>query len=242
MTIDVNLMGDGFPVVVDDLTAKLGGAFYYDPLRPYSPLPLKWCYDQLIRYPKATLMDVGASTGCYTLLAKHHPDLTVFAFEPVPLTQQVLSNNVAFNELTNKVTTYKLGISNYQGDAVLHSVRAIGGSGVSMVNGKPAYHKDCEDIDIRVTTIDLFCEHNNAIPTFIKIDTEGGEKFVLEGAQKTIEQHHPFLLIEYSQENADQYGYHPNEIIKFIEDRGYVWTNPEGTDLWCVHKEWEQIK
>jgi hypothetical protein len=39
-------------------------------LQPIQPLPLRWCFDQLIRYPKATLIDVGANTGSFTLMIK----------------------------------------------------------------------------------------------------------------------------------------------------------------------------
>ncbi len=241
MTITVNLIGDGFPVLVDDLTAQLGGSFYYEPLRPYSPLPLKWCYDQLIKYSKATLIDVGASTGCFTLLAAHHPDLRVHAFEPVPLTCEVLRKNVDLNGLYPKVDVHQAGVSNYDGMATLHSIRSIGGSGVSMVNGTPAWHKAVDDSEITVVTLDQYCQTFNIAPRFIKIDTEGGEKFVLEGARQTIAEYHPFLLLEYSQENADQYGYAVNDLVKFVEEAGYTWVNPEGMDLWCVHREWEKL-
>ena len=240
MTIESHLFGDGYVVYLDDMTAQLGGAFYFTPLRPYSPVPLKWCFDQLLRYPKAVLLDVGASTGCYSLLARYHPNLTVYAFEPVPLTARVLSENVHLNDLESKVHVHQVGISNYNGTGILHSVKALGGSGVSIVDGKPAWHKDCEDIPVSVMTIDAFCELHEIAPTFLKIDTEGAEKLVLEGAAKTIEQYHPFILCEYSPENIDQFGYAPSDIIKKIEDWGYVWTNPEGTDLWCVPDSWEE--
>lgn len=242
MTIPVNLIGDGLPVIVDDRTAQLGGSFYYEPLRPYSPLPMKWCYEQLIRYPQATLIDVGASTGCYTLLAKHHPNLTVHAFEPVPLTYRVLLENIYLNDLIGHVEAHRIGISNYIGEGVLHSIKDIGGSGVSMIDGQPAFHKDCDDLPIEVITLDAFCQARNVIPTFIKIDTEGNEKAVLQGAAETIEQYHPFLLFETSAENTNQYGYNPHELVKMAEDWGYQWLSPEGLDLWCVHKEWEQLK
>jgi len=73
----------------------------------------------------------------------------------------------------------------------------------------------------------------------IKIDSEGSELFVLEGARETIAKHHPFIITEYSRENADQYGYTPEKIIEFVEEFGYVWSNPEQTDLWCVPINWE---
>jgi FkbM family methyltransferase len=239
--IVVNLIDDDLPVLVDDRTAEMGGSFYYSPLRPYSPAPLKWAWEQLSRYAQATLIDVGAHTGCYTLLAKHHPDLTVHAFEPVPLTAEVLLENVHLNDLDERVTVNQMGVSSYNGLGVLNAVRSPAGSGISMVNGTPAHHKDIIESPVKVITIDDYVALNQIKPTLIKCDVEGSELFVLRGAKRTIKEYTPFLLLEYSQENTNQYGYAANEIVKFIESMGYVWTSPEGTDLLCVHLEWAKI-
>jgi len=228
-------------VLVDDRTANMGGSFYYTPLRPYSPAPLKWCMEQLQRYEKATLIDVGAHTGCYTLLAKHHLGLTVHAFEPVPLTYEVLKENVFLNELADRVTVRRRGVTNYTGLGTLYAVKSPEGSGISMVDGKPAHHKDVTAEKVSVTSLDDYCELHNLKPTFIKIDTEGGEKMVLQGAKQTLKKYHPFLICEISSENTSQYGYHTHEIVKLVEELGYVWTNVEGTDLFCVHMEWNKI-
>jgi FkbM family methyltransferase len=240
MTINAQLFDDKF-ALVDDRTATLGGAFYFEPLRSYSPTPLKWCYEQLQRYPHATLIDVGASTGCYSLLAAHLPGLRVYAFEPVPLTVQVLRANVALNNLGGRVKVNGVGVSNYVGRGIVHVVKADGGKGVSLVDGTPAWHKDCEQMPVKVTTIDAYCGRHNIAPTFIKIDTEGGEKMVLEGARKTIEKYRPFLLFETSVENSDQFGYNPSDNIALLESWNYTWSNPEGTDIWAVPVGWESI-
>lgn len=241
MTIPVNLIGDTLPVIVDDRTAGLGGSFYYEPLRPYSPAPLVWVWEQLSRYPRATLLDVGASTGCYSLLAAHHPGLSVWAFEPVQLTCQVLRANVALNNLDGRVHVRGRAVSNYQGEGVLHTVKADGGKGVSIVDGTPAYHKDCEQSRVNVVTIDAFCKRHNIVPTVIKIDVEGQELFVLEGARETIEQYKPFLLFEHSLENANQFNINPVDAIQMIEKWGYVWSNPEQNDIYATPIGWESI-
>jgi FkbM family methyltransferase len=241
MSITVNLIGDGYPVEVDEMTGKIGGAFYYSPhLQPYSPVPIKWVWEQLQRYPQAIMLDVGASAGSFTLLAKHHKDLTVYAFEPVPLAARILRENVYLNGLTDKVTVLEMGVSDYTGKGTMHVVKDIGGLGVSLLDGSPAYHKNCADVQVNVTTIDSFCI-DDLEPTLIKIDVEGNEKAVLEGARDTIQSCHPFLIFEYSQINADQYGYPVHEMIEMIEAWGYIWSNPEGLDVFAVHKEWEQI-
>lgn len=238
----VNLLGDDKPVFVDERTAELGGSFWLNPyLMPYSPLPLKWAFDQLIVYPKAVMLDIGASTGCFTLLSKHHTHLEVHAFEPVDLTYRVLNENIYLNQLGDKVTAYKMAVSNYSGNGTLHTVIADGGKGVSIVDGKPAWHKATEESEIQVITVDDFCDLYDVNPTIIKIDVEGNEKAVLEGAEATIKKCRPFILTEYSAENADQFGAVPRDMIMMLESWGYVWSNPEGMDLWCVNKDWELI-
>lgn len=241
MTITVNLVGDELPVLVDDRTAGLGGSFYYSPLRPYSPAPLAWVWEQLKRYPRATLIDVGASTGCYSLLAAHHPGLNVYAFEPVPLTCSVLRANVRLNGIENRVKVFGKAASNYNGVGVLHAVKDDGGKGVSIVDGKPAYHKDCEQSRVNVVTLDSICKRYGIAPTVLKIDVEGAERWVLEGARETIEKYRPFLLFESSMENSNQFGYNPSDCIAMLEQWNYTWSNPEGTDIWAVPVGWETI-
>lgn len=240
MTIPVNLIGDTLPVTVDDRTALLGGSFYYEPLRVYAALPHKWTWEQLLVIERPVLIDVGASTGCYSLLAAHHPGLTVYAFEPVPLTAEVLRENVRLNGLEDRVHVYQMAVSNYNGMGVLHSVKAWGGSGISMIDGTPAWHKDCDHLPIPVTTLDTFCAAHNIAPDFIKIDIEGNEKAVLHGARRTIETYQPRMLFEYSQENINQYGYKAHELVTMVESWGYVWQNPEGNDLYCIHRDWDK--
>lgn len=241
MTLTANLIPDELPVNLDDRTANLGGAFYYSPIRPYSQEPLTWTWQALKRYPHATLIDVGASTGCYSLLAAHHPGLQVFSFEPVPLTCKVLRSNVALNNLVGRVKVYGKAVSNYEGMGVLHTVIADGGKGVSIVDGEPAYHKQCEQSRVNVTTIDGFCRRHKVIPTLCKIDCEGQEQRVLEGGAETIQRYKPFLLFEYSQENANQFGLTASDTIKLIESWGYVWNNPDGNDIYATPIGWESI-
>ena len=241
MSIPVALLNDTRIVQCDERTGSLGGSFYENPhLQPYSPLPLRWCFDQLIRYEHATLIDVGASTGAFTLLSALHPDLHVWAFEPVSLSNQILIENCYLNGLLDgRVVTDKRAVSNYDGIGVMNVVKDNGGKGVSLLNGTPAWHKDTEPVKVSVVKLDTYCSQFEIKPTFIKIDTEGAEKYVLEGAEETIRKYQPFLLFEYQQVNADQYGYNIRDTIEMIENWGYTWVCPEGLDIWAVPKNWE---
>lgn len=238
-----NILNDTRTVLLDPRTPDVGGSFWYSSgvLQPYSPLPLRWVFDQLIRYPHAVMLDVGASTGSFSLLSAHHPDLEVWAFEPVPLTNRILTENIYLNNLTDKVHISPCGVSFYNGTGVMNVIRDIGGLGVSILDGTPRADKVCDPVMIDVVTLDTFCALRDIHPTLLKIDTEGAEKLVLKGASETIERYKPFMLIEYSQENANQYGYAVNELVQMVEAWGYTWVCPEGLDLWCVPAGWEEL-
>lgn len=241
MTLKATLFEDKV-VTVDDKTAALGGSFYDTPPRAYAPKPLQWCYEQLMLRPRALLLDVGASTGSYALLAKFHPDLTVHAFEPVLETHQVLKHNMVLNGLTNRVHAYPVAVGDINGSGVMNVVIPDGSKGLSMLGGIPAKHKLVQRVTVNVITLDAFCALHSIIPTFIKIDTEGSELAVLQGAARTIMAHHPDLLFEFSQENANQYEVDANETTALIEQWGYVWQNPDGSDIWAIHPEWNSIR
>lgn len=221
------------PINVDDRTAALGGSFWYDPLRVYAPIPLQWCYDRLIAHNPAVLLDIGASTGCYTLLAAHHPALTVHAFEPVSEVADTLRENVRLNGIEACVTVHGTAVSDKIGEQTFHVVKG-GSVALSMLGGRPTHYKDYDDVLIPVTTVDEFCQWENLIPTVIKIDTEGNELAVLRGAARVVEKHHPDLIVEWSDINTDQYGYHPREIEALLTEWGYTFTNEDGNDLLCV--------
>lgn len=241
MTITVELLDNNRTILVDDRTAELGGSFWNNPhLMPYSPLPLRWCFDRLLIYPKVTLLDIGASTGCFSLLSRWHADMTVHAFEPVDMTYRVLCENVYLNGLEEKVIVNECAVSDYNGEGILHEVVSDGGKGVSIVGGNVAWHKHTIQRKVEVITVDTYCSLHNVVPHFIKVDVEGAEELVLRGAKETIEKYHPFLLFEYSQENADQFGLTARKTIELIEEWGYTWTC-DGLDVYGVPKGWEEL-
>lgn len=222
---------DGHMVEVDERTADVGGSFFYEPLRAYGPLPLRWAYEQLAQQQSPVLFDVGANTGCYTLLAALLPELTVYAFEPVPMLYDILKANVQMNGLAPRVRLIKEALADYFGWGLMREVVPHGGVGCSMLGGKPMQGKMTEDYNVPVTTLDRFCETNQVFPTFLKIDVEGGERFVLQGAVTTITTHHPTLLVEYEPLCTAQYGYRPQLLAHMLRKWGYRHSSPEGLDL-----------
>ena len=133
-------------------------------------------------------LDVGAHKGVYSYFlarcSRH-----VYAFEPNPKNFTVLKRN-----LGRRVTVLPLALSNRSGPAVLRVPRHRGGysnQGASLSARKvPSDYKEVRIEAVRLDDLD--------IPDvgFIKIDVEGFEGEVLEGARRTIARDRPVLLIE----------------------------------------------
>jgi hypothetical protein len=59
---------------------------------------------------------------------------------------------------------------------------------------------------------------------FIKLDVEGGELAVLQGAQRLLESApRPVILAEVQDIRTQPWGYRASEVIRFLSDKGYKW-------------------
>lgn len=127
---------------------------------------------QLIR-PGDVVWDVGAHHGCVTLLAaaRVQPSGWVYAFEPGKQTNRILRRHVRWNRLNN-VSVHDVALSSYTG------VARFGGGRTSKMNTLGG-----DDDEVAVTTGAALVQ-SGAVrpPTFVKIDVEGAEGAMLEGA------------------------------------------------------------
>ncbi len=140
---------------------------------------INWINDTFINSDK-DFLDIGAHIGTYSWLlgkkARH-----THAFECSPRTFCYLAANIALHGLEERITPYRYALGNKNGtlDYIIRSEDG-GGNGCKVL---------CENdqvlrrIPIPVRTLDSF-ELNNI--GFIKIDVEGFEKEVLEGAVETL--------------------------------------------------------
>jgi FkbM family methyltransferase len=120
----------------------------------------------------------------------------VYGFEPMPDTNEILHKNLAINNIDNAVV-FKTGVSNKPGKTKYGWIDKdnLGASGLdNNPMGKPDWATAMETtIDVELTTIDhLGLEKLD----FMKIDVEGYEPCVIEGAMKTIKRCRPIIAME----------------------------------------------
>lgn len=137
------------------------------------------------------IYDIGAHTGYYSLFsAIKDKQSTIYAFEPVAEYFEITKKNIELNNLSDRISAFKIGLSNQNDKAQIN----LAGSGSSL-NTDMVSTGSTEEIDIR--TLDSFIQEKNlAIPDLMKIDVESHELAMLEGMKETLAAHRPILFME----------------------------------------------
>ncbi len=138
---------------------------------------------------KPIIFDVGANKGEYSSsILNYLPFSKVFAFEPNPK---------AFLDLQKKkeINTYNVALGNKKGKEKIHVYKDTPNSqhgslfpNFAKVINSELSKKETFSFDININTIDNFCSENEIFQIdFLKIDVEGYEFSVLQGAKKMLD-------------------------------------------------------
>ena len=151
---------------------------------------------------KSVILDIGANTGIYSILsAKLFDNVQVHSFEPNPINLKRLEKNISINALTNiKVVPKAVGSEKKkiafnipEKEIISDTSSAIEKFSKSTYKGELTW----KSIEVEQISIDSYCQLNELKTVdLIKIDVEGYELHVLEGAKKTLKDHQPIILLE----------------------------------------------
>jgi len=148
-------------------------------------------------------VDIGAHVGLWSKILVQKFDRVV-AFEPMPPLRACLEKNV----ISDKIQVVPMALGNSHGSVCFDYDEA---------------HTGATHIDIKkkglipLGKLDDFQLDNIG---FIKIDTEGFELPVLEGARETILRSNPVIIVEDKQHGVRHYGQKPYAVIEFLESCG----------------------
>lgn len=126
--------------------------------------------------PGDLFVDIGANVGSYTVLASKVRGARTIAVEPDPDTSKALRRNIEVNALGDKVNVVEAALGATEG-VVSFTV------GLDSVN-RVASPADVETRQVPLKTLDDILD--GEVPKLIKIDVEGFESQVLEGATRTL--------------------------------------------------------
>lgn len=169
--------------------------------------------------PGDTVYDVGANLGVYSVLAAAG-GADVVAFEPSPPNVDRLRETVRRNGADADVDVRPIALSNERGPAAfMPESDLIGSVGIDPDPGE-------ESITVRTRTADEFVATRPvARPDVVKLDVEGAEGLVLEGAGDAFRNSRA-IYVEIHHGNAygtstTDFGYTPEEVRGLLRERGY---------------------
>jgi FkbM family methyltransferase len=149
--------------------------------------------------------DIGANIGLYTRFAIDRFGASkVVAFEPMSSNRNQLLKNVGLSDFEDRVTVLPFALSNEDGYAKLQVDDVQGQTAAldQVTGGSPAEGRlsmglspKTESVETRLLDSVVY-EDGLPKPDVIKIDVEGAEKMVLDGATKTIKYSSPDIILE----------------------------------------------
>lgn len=133
--------------------------------------------------------DIGANVGNYSLYAAKK-GVTTFAFEAEDLNVSLLYENIFLNELQDKCTPINIALGASTIMDILYLKSVSKGDALHGIGRKSYLSENSSGYKIKkmVMSLDKFIEiFNVPKPTRLKIDVDGNELQIIEGAIKTID-------------------------------------------------------
>jgi FkbM family methyltransferase len=245
----INLMGFIINIYKNDncISETLKSGFFWD----------IDCLDLYTKYyiPNTDILDIGGYIGTSSLLFSKiiGTNNIIHTFEPV--NYKCLQKNITDNNLNNKIKLYNCGLSNVNGKIKspkinYHEKNNYGGISIAFLHDNPINEQllnndiNSDDINsddyINLKKLDDFDIKNVGL---IKIDVEGFELSVLEGAIDTIKNNnYPPIFIEiwgvehWRSNYRDYYIENANKIKSFLTNMNYKEIHIKGDDYLFYHE------
>lgn len=197
-----NVEGVAFDFWITDAS----GRDWYD-LQCTDPVwvEMRFIKDHMIEQGDVVL-ECGGHHGCTAIVLSNWVGCSgkVITFEPLPNNADTIEKNIEQNRLQN-VTLERKAVGADKGKITMNDVS----SSSVVLSG--------EGVEVEVTCLDEY-EHLN--PTFLKIDVEGFELQVLQGAKRILSKR-PKLAIEIHTEALSRYGASVEDIFRLIGVENY---------------------
>lgn len=213
-------------VMIDDVSFTLSCTNWITHFRWYlfktKEPEVRYYIDTYVK-DKDVFCDIGANVGVFSIYAaKRHPNISVYCFEPEYSNLNTLKENIISNNLMLRAKIHGVAVSNFVGLSMLHLQDISTGSAAHTESKKTINTTDegypvVWSEGIFSATLDYLCEQLGTIPNTMKIDTDGNEDKVLEGAVKTLS--NPILrslVIEMPHEDAEK----SRHCYKLLESAG----------------------
>ena len=161
-----------------------------------------------------TFIDVGANVGVYSILASSEIGAKVISIEPIKETFNILSHNILLNNSQN-VTLLNIGIGDKKEELLFSSLKDTVNHVLDEIETSTL---ECEMVQVeRLDDILL-----NKKPSIIKVDVEGFETNVINGANQILSNVNLKAIIIELNGSGIRYGFDDNLLHDKILSYGFI--------------------
>jgi FkbM family methyltransferase len=171
------------------------------------------------------VIDIGANVGYFTTLfsdlAGNHGE--VHAFEPVPSTFNLLTENIQRFPAHKNVYLNRVALGDkHQRTTILLPRGDHGQASLAEHSDGSWKHADDEiaSIEIEMMRLDQYAEHLRRVD-FVKCDVEGAELLVLRGAESTLRRCRPKICLEIDNRWLQSFGWTTIDVLSYLREIGY---------------------
>ncbi len=213
----INLFHDGAlvtPFVNDNeliLKRKVAARdIYFNRLHEFEEM----CFVAHALSDKDLFIDVGANIGAFSVMASGVTGARSIAFEPAPISFSYLQKNIMINNLTSKVELLSKAVGDQSGHVVLEGCQGTGNS----ISVDDSVNSSQPRVEL-ITLDSLDCTSSDSI--FLKIDVEGYEEKVIEGAKKLVSSENIIGLLIEMKGHGKRYGADEGRLFNFLIELGF---------------------
>lgn len=172
--------------------------------------------------------DVGANVGIYSLYAAFNPGISVVAFEPMTESYSALQRNVWLNEKADVIESFCLALSGSKSISRLSlNSKSSGSDSHTFIKDKVVSpgEKNIQTV-LSLSADEFITEYAPSFPNHLKIDVDGPELDVLQGAETTLKDDRlQSILIEGDIEDTDR----NRQLFSILERSGLEFMLKGGT-------------
>lgn len=185
------------------------------------PETIEWI-DRFSNEENSIFWDIGANIGLYSIYnAIKNTKSTTISFEPSTSNLRTLSRNISINNLGNRIKIFPVALTSFENSFLtMNEGNFIEGGALNSFGESYNFEGKYFLPDMKYSTFGTSINNliNNdilAIPNYIKIDVDGIEHLILQGADKVLESDKlASLSIEINENFNEQY----TEVLRIMKE------------------------
>lgn len=166
--------------------------------------------------PNDLFCDVGSNVGEYTVLASAAIGARSMAFEPVHSAYAELRKNIDINQVAHLVDARRMAVGSAQGNLTLTSNQDTQNHVVTDSEDE----RNDDFVVVELDTLDSLLA--GQVPQLIKVDVEGWEHEVFQGAAATLREPNLFAIIVELNQSGKRYGFSDDAIHQMLLGNGFA--------------------